>query len=758
MPKKIDFQALAEQMLARADSILHEWFPAGRVHGREFLIGDLSGEVGQSLRVNLETGRWADFANPDLKGGDLISLYAAWKQCSQKDAANALIEQYGAHDPGPADIDVARRQPASPPEFGLAPADEPEPEMAMGGRQPSAVYTYKSGGRVAFYVRRFEHADGEKDFYPLSWNPRDKRWVNRAWKADRPMMGLDDLEKRPNKPVLVVEGEKTWRAAVDLLGRSYVVVTWSGGTGQWRATDWSPLKGRSVLFAPDGDRKIDRDTGLERPFEEQPGPKAMLGIIRALGQECRIIDASDAPEKIGGGDGWDIADAVGQGWLQADFVAWAKKRVKTIAVDEEKVEVDETLRGIQDAEEERQRQSSSLHGPALWESLGLALTNRGTPTKSIDNVLRILEAWEPYKGAFWYDAFYGTIRRKDGSEERDWTDHDTLALTVNIQRRIGMQQLDDNIVDKAVRLCAKRHPRNEPVEWLDSLEWDGINRLEMFFADVFDVDSTPYTMAVAKNFWISMVARIIDPGCKVDNMVILEGPQGALKSTSLEIIAGKYYTEMKESVSNKDFFMVLHGKFLVEIGELDAFSKAEASRIKLVVSSRSDRYRSPWARRAEDHPRSNIFVGTTNKKVYLRDETGGRRFWPIRCRRVDLSALRANRDHLFAEAVHRFRAGETWWEVPMMEAAAEQESRRVADPWEESIEQWLNEQIGIEQITTMRVMRKALDMEASRCDRSSTIRVNSIMQRLGYERAGRSNSDHSVSWEKAQKGDEVDGI
>jgi predicted P-loop ATPase len=189
--------------------------------------------------------------------------------------------------------------------------------------------------------------------------------------------------------------------------------------------------------------------------------------------------------------------------------------------------------------------------------------------------------------------------------------------------------------------------------------WDNVERIEHSFSTVFHCDDNGYTRAVSRNFWISLIARTYDPGCKLDNMIILEGAQGALKSSALNMIGGEWFAEQHENATNaKAFAEVLQGKLLIEIAEMDAFSRAEVTRVKQVVSNKSDRYRPSYGRHAQDHPRRCVMAGSTNKDDWNRDATGARRFWPIACKGFcDLGYLKEHRAQLFAEAVGM---GESW--------------------------------------------------------------------------------------------------
>jgi putative DNA primase/helicase len=240
------------------------------------------------------------------------------------------------------------------------------------------------------------------------------------------------------------------------------------------------------------------------------------------------------------------------------------------------------------------------------------------------------------------------------------------------KKRYGISNI--NKIKDAIELAMLQRVKHPVKEYLENLEWDGIQRAEELFIYYLGANDTSYVREVTKKALLGAVARIYSPGCKHDHMLVLVGPQGCLKSTTLVKLGKTWFSDSLYTLSGKDAYEQLQGYWILELSEMAATRKAEIEQIKQFISKQEDNYRAAYARRAQSHPRQCAFFGTTNDDDFLRDPTGGRRFWPVRVtdigrrlgRRLDDSTV----DQIWAEIVVRYKAGETWYLSDSMEAEA----------------------------------------------------------------------------------------
>jgi predicted P-loop ATPase len=279
-------------------------------------------------------------------------------------------------------------------------------------------------------------------------------------------------------------------------------------------------------------------------------------------------------------------------------------------------------------------------------------------------------------------------------------------------------------------------------EYLDSLDWDGIQRLSPWLTTYLGFDETEYANAIGRMFLISMVARVYRPGCQADYMLILESGQGAKKSSACAILSGdEWFSDaMPENLASKDASMHLRGKWLIEMAELQALNRSETAALKAFITRRVEKYRPSYGRKEVNEPRQCIFIGTTNKDAYLRDETGARRFWPVKVRTIDLEALRRDRDQLLAEAVVRFKGDERWWPGADFERsviAPQQEARYEADAWEDLIGPYL---VDKDKVLIGQVARDAVAVDSGRLGTAEQHRITKALERLGWMRGERTSA------------------
>lgn len=323
------------------------------------------------------------------------------------------------------------------------------------------------------------------------------------------------------------------------------------------------------------------------------------------------------------------------------------------------------------------------------EASGLVTDKAGIPLPHLDNLRKILTG-KGYAGKVWNDTFLvDTLTTFGGASPVPLADTHILTLQAQLINQYNFKMLSKNTVADALDLCGALYQRNCAREWLNELEWDGTARLEHFFHDGCGVDFTEYTKGASKYLFMSMVARVLNPGCKIDMMIVMEGEQGWGKSSMAKLIGGDWFAEISQDPRDKDFYMVMRGKMLLEMGELASMARAEQSAMKMAITTATDYYRSPYQRKPETHPRQGVFIGTTNDYEWQKDTTGGRRFLPVRMKTAfDLGYAAANRDQLFAEAVHLYKTGPGgWWDVP--DAKTAQDASRPVDLWESAVLDYL---------------------------------------------------------------------
>lgn len=363
--------------------------------------------------------------------------------------------------------------------------------------------------------------------------------------------------------------------------------------------------------------------------------------------------------------------------------------------------------------------------------------NHDKPRSTLANAVKVLQH-DPSLGPDFlhYDEFLDRVLVREGSLWREYQDEDDTRIAVHMQESIGLLTIAESVVSSAVRYVARQRVRHCVRDMVRAVVWDRVERIDRALEDFWGAAPTEtqpleHLRAVSANLFIGMIARILRPGCQLDTMVILEGAQGIGKSKSLRILGGDYYMLAAESVASKDFYQALPGKWLIEIGELDAMSKADRERTKIAISTPTDRYRSSYARRAVDHPRQCVFIGTTNRTDYGNDETGLRRLWPVVCGEINCRGLAHIRAQLFAEALVRFEAGATWWDTPVSTLQV-QRDRQHEDVWTATVLHWIGMR---DEITSADILLNSpLKFQQADIGRSEQNRISAILELDGWKR------------------------
>ena len=366
------------------------------------------------------------------------------------------------------------------------------------------------------------------------------------------------------------------------------------------------------------------------------------------------------------------------------------------------------------------------------------------------NLTLILQYDERFRdaGSVRYDEFSNVLLLG----ERPVTDALVTEIGAEIELTWKLSAIPPAMLLSVLMMLGRRNGYHPVRDYLKSLRWDRTSRVDGLFSKYFGAKDTEYARAVSRTLMLGAVARIMQPGCKVDLVPILRGKQGAGKSTGLMALFGESWTGTPTAEwGSKDFLQHLHsGVWCLELAELSGMRRNEVEHIKQVITAQSDRFRPPYGRTQEDFPRQTVFVGTTNADEFLKDPTGNRRFLPIGVEAVDVEGLTRDRDHLWAEAFVRHQGGELWHEIPWDEAEEEREAVFEADSWEESVIPWLSTK-SPQQTTISEILSECLEIPLDRHDRASQTRVGAILHRMGWRsRRVRSGSGRLRVYEPVQ--------
>lgn len=375
-----------------------------------------------------------------------------------------------------------------------------------------------------------------------------------------------------------------------------------------------------------------------------------------------------------------------------------------------------------------------------WQ-LGLVTSEEGKIKPSVTkNWALYLEHHPNMAGVFAFDAFKLRVMlqrcppwEQAGSH---WTprvlqDRDYAEAVMWLEGHYMTPKVSN--ITSTIQTVAEHSSFDRLREYLDGLVWDGKARVNRFANEYLGCGGDNYAPIVSERWLISSVARGLKPGCKVDTMPILEGPQGAQKSTALRTLYGdEFFTDGLSDIGSKDAKMEMQGVWGLEVAEMHRFSAAETNEVKKFLTQQIDRFRPPYGRSVIEAPRRVILNGTINPEgnAYLRDPTGARRFWPLTCGRIDIDKIAADRDQIWAEAVSMFKMSIPWWvqEDEISEVEAEQAKRTDVDAWVDLIAPFIRTRQTVTQVEIL----KELGVPTKDIDYRHSGRVARIMRKLGW--------------------------
>ena len=660
---------------------------------------------------------------------------------------------------------------------------------------PKLVHAYRDrNGELLAYVLRVDIDAGKKITPCILWMENEATgfagWSHGKLPEPRPPYGLPDLYARPDYQVLIVEGEKCRDRARELLADKLTPIAWQGGGKAIEKTNWKHLAGRRVVIWPDNDPEgentvlgfYDRQGEWRRGLVEialENGATAVKVIRRPGSSKPKGWDIADAhdDDKWGASAILEFAKANAEPWT----IETIERRKAILKAPEPEPPPEEQAPKIEarptrqekpapdkpPPERPREGNVISLHGAPIphvevadnWRANLLYNEEGKLKPRTNQNFKWMLRGHEDIRGVFAWNEMARDIfvvkrppwlHKKGDWQQRKITDDDVIN-TVGFLECVHLSPRAGEALS-AIALVSKDYSYHPVRHYLENLEWDGCPRIQggmwegaeikpftvNFFGSPNGTGGNIFSVFFTR-WMVSAVARIFRPGCKADCMIVMEGKQGIKKSSFVQTLATvdgvSYFTDSVHDIENKDTALTLQGIWLAEIPELDAFRRKEADAIKAWLSRNQDRFRPPYAKMVQDFPRQSVIAGTMNPSGhgYLRDPTGARRFWPIPImKNIEREEIIAQRDQIWAEAVHLYRKKTQWWlnDGEVLDAIAITDERYEEDPWQ----YYIDEIISGSSVVSVKDVLKHLDIPKSQQNGLTVKRVAEYLRRKGFVR------------------------
>ena len=485
------------------------------------------------------------------------------------------------------------------------------------------------------------------------------------------------------------------------------------------------------------------------------------------------------PEPRGKPEGWDIADALAEGftppkialYLKAQLEPWSAKSVaeyreRTRPRPEPEPEpVAAPVVQLHPVEQPRPDNVLPFPKPKPppedWDERLERDDHGKLKKKSPQNFWVLIASHVTLAGVFAWNSFDRNIYLKKRPpwepesrpfKPRVLNNMDFPALRSHLEHECEVTPAQNEILP-AVLLASNQLAFNPVLEYFDGLKWDGEGRVqgrgrEPWLTEYMGAANTEINAAYGMRWLISCVARAYQPGCKADCMLILEGRQGVGKSSVFNALAeidgsGRYFTDSLRDFVSKDSKQLLNGKLIVEIPELSAYRNThDVAAVKMWLSCLIDDYRPPYGHVPETFPRTCVFAGTVNPggAGYLNDPTGERRFWPVAVTKIDVDRVRQDRDQLWAEAVHLYRADERHYLTEAEETMSETVTRKRQhrDAYHSVIISFLR---GHETTTVPYILEHALELPKRDWTPAIHLRVANVLHAEHWQRTMETTAD-----------------
>jgi predicted P-loop ATPase len=389
---------------------------------------------------------------------------------------------------------------------------------------------------------------------------------------------------------------------------------------------------------------------------------------------------------------------------------------------------------------------------------GLICNGKGEPLPIEANVIDVILAEPRWRGLY-TDMFLRRMRLERDGKTVDWSDDDHMLMHEWLQREGDFPRVKFEVTKRSVRAVANARSRDSLTDFYISLPaWDQVERIATALEEAWGCDGSDVVRAASTNLFRSMAARAIYPGAKVDTITVFEGPQGTLKSQSMQVLGGQYYAEISAPIGSADFMREIRSINLGELSELNALHGRESQTIKTMLSRTEDRFVEKYEAEPRSYPRRCVFIGTTNETQYWDDATGARRLVPVRVGAIDLRLIAENRLQWLAEALADIREGRTWHEWPG-EIGAAQDERQHGDPWEDELRHVIahGRQSGTDMqgvidwpigwISSREILFEWLRVPPAAQARAYSTRLGRVMRRLGF-RPGKSSDGNERGWRR----------